>query len=159
MENSDVPEENLPPKITNNNSTSKDITTEPAPIKTATGEVKFKRWQNGDAIDKPLADGSAPSWDVVRSRYWKNRATSASKGEFSARNLELMRQGKAPKLYNSRTDKFESVELHHVVPQRAGGSNGPLNLREVTPDQHGAIDPFRHTVPTTTGAQSVPLKN
>jgi hypothetical protein len=112
--------------------------------------VKFKRWKNGDAIDKPMADGSAPSWDVVRFRYWKARA-SASSGEFSRDNLARMKQGKAPLDFNSRTGKFESRELHHVNPQRAGGSNGPLNIRELTPDQHGAVDPFRHTVPTTSG--------
>jgi hypothetical protein len=112
--------------------------------------VKFKRWKSGDAIDKPMPDGSAPSWDVVRSRYWKNRA-SASNGEFSRENLARMKQGNAPLDYNSRTGKFEPRELHHVEPQRAGGGNGPLNLRELTPDQHGAVDPFRHTVPTTTG--------
>ena len=116
----------------------------------ADGAVKFKRWKPGEAIDKPMPDGSAPSWDVVRSRYWKNRA-SASSGDFSRENLARMRQGKAPLDYNPRTNIFESRELHHVVPQRAGGSNGPINLRELTPDQHGAVDPFRHTVPTTRG--------
>jgi len=115
----------------------------------ASGTVKFKRWKSGDAIDKPLPDGSTPSWDVARSRHWKNRASSS--GEFSPENLARMRQGKAPLDFNSRTGKFESRELHHVTPQRAGGSNSPLNLRELTPDQHGAVDPFRHTVPTTGG--------
>ncbi len=33
--------------------------------------IKFKRWKRGDAIDKPMPDGSNPSWDTVRSRYWK----------------------------------------------------------------------------------------
>ncbi|KZN60841.1 hypothetical protein N478_25895 [Pseudoalteromonas luteoviolacea S4060-1] len=112
--------------------------------------IKFKRWKNSDAIDKPMPDGSAPSWNTVRSRYWKNRAT-ASNGEFSKENIARMRQGKAPIDFNPRIGKFESRELHHVTPQRAGGSNSPLNLRELTPDQHGAVDPFRHTVPTTSG--------
>ena len=112
--------------------------------------VKFKRWKVGDAIDKPLPDGSAPGWDVVRSRYWKNRA-ALSKDEFSQENLFRMKQGKPPLDFNPRTGKFEARELHHVIPQRAGGANNPLNLRELTPDQHGAVDPFRHTVPTTKG--------
>ncbi len=116
----------------------------------AAGNVKFKRWKNGDAIDKPLPDGSEPSWKTVRSRYWKNRA-SASNGEFSRENIARMKQGKAPVDFNPRTRQFESRELHHVIPQRAGGSNSPINLRELTPDQHGAVDAFRHTVPTTRG--------
>lgn len=60
-----------------------------------------------------------------------------------------MQKGNAPKDYNPRTKKMESRELHHVVAQQHGGGHTPLNLREMTPDQHGAVDPFRHTVPTT----------
>ena len=114
--------------------------------------VRFQRWKRGEAIDKPMPDGSPPSWDTVRSRYWKNRwQASRNTNEFSKQNLDRMRRGAAPKDYNPRTGQFESRQLHHVVPQRAGGSNSPLNLRELTPDQHGAVDPFVHTVPTRTG--------
>jgi hypothetical protein len=105
--------------------------------------VRFKRWARGDAIDKPMPDGSAPDWDVVRSRYWKNRSHSASPREFSQANLERMRRGSAPLDYNARTRQWESRELHHVDPQRNGGSHGPFNLREVTPDQHRALDRYR----------------
>jgi len=85
----------------------------------ASGDARFKRWQRGEAIDKPLPDGSKPSWDAVRSRYWKNRyeATKRS-GEFSAANLEKMRRGSAPVDYNPRTGVFEARELHHVVGQQ-----------------------------------------
>ena len=63
----------------------------------ATGEARFQRWRRSEAIDKPLPDGRNPSWDVVRSRYWKNRyEASRSTGEFSAANLERMRRGTAP---------------------------------------------------------------
>ena len=56
--------------------------------------LNFKRWQRGDAIDKPLPDGSAPPWEVVQSRYWKNRyEASKYSGEFSASNLERMNRG------------------------------------------------------------------
>lgn len=96
-----------------------------------------------------MPDGSTPSWDTVRSRYWKNR--SKSTGEFDADNLDLMRGGNAPLDYNPRTGNFESRELHHVIPQRAGGPSDPLNLRELTPDWHGEVDPYRHTVPTIRG--------
>ena len=105
---------------------------------------KFRRWKRGDPIDKIMPDGSSPSWDTVRSRYWKNRhQASRGTGEFSPQNMRRMRRGNAPRDYNPRTGRYESRELHHVDPQRAGGSNGPFNLREVTPDQHAAIDPYR----------------
>ena len=47
----------------------------------------FKRWKRGERIDKPLPNGDMPSWDVIRSRYWKNRyLTSKGTGEFSPAN-------------------------------------------------------------------------
>lgn len=109
----------------------------------ASGPVGFKRWARGDAIDKPLPDGSAPTWDVVRSRYWKNRSEAATQGEFSVDNLRRMSRGAAPLDYNTRAGQWESRELHHFDPQRNGGSHAPINLREVTPDQHRALDPHR----------------
>jgi RHS repeat-associated protein len=117
----------------------------------APGNIKFKRWRPGDAIDKPLPDGQAPPWKIVRARYWKNRYYEEMKikdnnsiGEkFSESNLERMRRGSAPQDYNWRTGEWESRELHHVVPQRAGGSHSPLNLRELTPDWHAEVDAYR----------------
>jgi RHS repeat-associated protein len=112
--------------------------------KTASGAVKFKKWERGQRIDKPMPDGSEPDWDTVRSRYWKNRYEAAKDtGEFSKENLRLMNKGQAPLDYNPRTGEFESRELHHVKPQRDGGSHSPENLREVTPDQHRALDEYR----------------
>lgn len=112
--------------------------------KTASGGVKFKKWERGQRIDKPLPDGSEPDWDTVRSRYWKNRYDAAKDtGEFSKENLRRMNKGQAPLDYNPRTGRFESRELHHVKPQRDGGPNSPENLREVTPDQHRALDEHR----------------
>jgi len=110
----------------------------------ASGEVRFKRWKRGEAIDKPLPEGTSPSWDVVRQRYWKNRyEASTNTGEFSAANLERMRRGSAPVDYNPRTGVFEERELHHVTGQQHGGPNTPLNLRELPPDWHAEVDPFR----------------
>ncbi len=54
-----------------------------------------------------------------------------------------MKKGNAAQDYNPKTGKYESRELHHVNPQRNGGSNSPINLREVTPEQHAAKDPYR----------------
>ncbi len=110
----------------------------------ADGSVTFKRWQRGEAIDKPLPDGTAPSWETVQSRYWKNRYQAAkNSGEFSPSQLAEMRRGNAPMDYNPRTGNWESRELHHVDPQRHTTDNSPLNLRELTPDWHGEVDPFR----------------
>ena len=106
-------------------------------------QVRFLRWRRGDAVDKPLPDGSSPSWDTVRSRYWKNRAGAADPNEFSLANRLRMRLGLAPQDFNPRTGLWESRELHHNVGQRLGGSDNPINLREVTPDQHRALDPYR----------------
>jgi RHS repeat-associated protein len=103
--------------------------------------VKFKRWKTGDAIDKPLPDGSTPKWDVVRSRYWKNRAMLSDPTEFTAVNRSRMGLGRAPIDLNGRP-----LELHHDIPQRMGGPsiNNPRNLRELTREQHAAIDPCRY---------------
>jgi RHS repeat-associated protein len=104
--------------------------------------VQFKRWKRFDAIDKPLPNGKAPAWDVVRSRYWKNRhEASKASGEFSPANMSRMKRGSAPLDANGN-----SMELHHHNPQRNGGVgvNNPRNLREVTREQHAELDDFRH---------------
>ncbi len=38
------------------------------------------------------------------------------------------------------------MELHHHVPQRLGHADrhSPFNLREVTREQHAALDPYRN---------------
>jgi hypothetical protein len=103
-----------------------------------------------------MPDGSNPSWDTVRSRYWKNRYdASKNSGGFTQANLDRMRRGDAPQDYNPRTGNWESRELHHVDPQRSGGSNSPINIRELTPDWHGEVDPYRHVfgISTTRGIQ------
>ncbi|MCO8164712.1 DUF6531 domain-containing protein [Pseudomonas sp. 21LCFQ010] len=104
--------------------------------------ASFKRWKRGDAIDKPLPSGKAPAWDVVRSRYWKNRhEATKNTTEFSPANLARMKRGSAPLDKNGNP-----MELHHHNPQRFGGRevNNPRNLREVTREQHAALDEFRH---------------
>jgi RHS repeat-associated protein len=104
--------------------------------------VSFRRWKRGDAIDKPMPNGSAPPWDAVRSRYWKNRyEATKNTGEFGKRDSDLMKNG------NARLDgNGNPYELHHVNPQRNGGANlnNPVNLREVTRERHAAMDPYRN---------------
>ncbi|WP_424405463.1 RHS repeat-associated core domain-containing protein [Pasteurella sp. PK-2025] len=105
-------------------------------------DVKFKRWKPSDAIDKPLPNGANPSWNTVRSRYWKNRYhASQGTGEFSASNMQRMKKGRAPLDANGNP-----MELHHHIPQRYQHPNrhSPNNLREVTREQHASLDPFRN---------------
>ena len=102
----------------------------------------FKRWKRGERIDKPLPNGDMPSWDVVRSRYWKNRyLASKGTGEFSPANMSRMKRGRAPLDANGNP-----MELHHHVPQRLGHADrhSPFNLREVTREQHAALDLYRN---------------
>jgi RHS repeat-associated protein len=104
-------------------------------------KVRFKRWKRGDAIDKPLPNGDTPSWNVVRTRYWKNRY-EALKGtsEFNNRKMGRMKKGNA-----LLDENGNPMELHHHNPQRNGGRdvNNPVNLREVTREQHATLDKFR----------------
>ncbi len=84
------------------------------------------------------------NFNTIRAGYWKNRYLGAKDtNEFDKENLKRMFRGLAPEDYNPRTKKFESRELHHVIAQKDGGGNDPLNLRELTPDQHAEVDPYR----------------
>jgi len=107
--------------------------------------VRFKRWKLGEPIDKPMPDGSPPSWRTVRRRYWRNRwAASKGTGEFTdSTDIARMKRGQPPLDYNPRTGQMEPRELHHIRQQQHGGDHSPLNLVEVTPDQHAFVDPFR----------------
>jgi len=102
----------------------------------------FRRWRVGDRIDKPMPDGSSPTWGTVRSRYWKNRADAIKRSGSNEYEGQLadMRRGKAPVDANGNP-----MEIHHQNPQRNGGAdvNNPINLREVTREQHAALDPHR----------------
>jgi len=98
-------------------------------------------WKVGDPINNLTSRGKTPKWDTVRNRYWKNRAHNAKQGQFSEANLSRMKKGLAPQKYNRNTGKFESVELHHIVPQSEGGL---FYFIEMTPEQHAATDTFRY---------------
>jgi RHS repeat-associated protein len=110
------------------------------------------RWRVGDSIDKPLRNGNSPSWTTVRSRYWQNRAASAQPEEFSAQNLDLMKNGDAPQARvlvrdlasNREYIRIESKELHHIGGRRIPGANSSGNLRELWPWEHAQVDPRRH---------------
>jgi hypothetical protein len=49
-----------------------------------------------------------------------------------------MQRGLAPQ------ENGVSMELHHIDPRRLGGSNAFENLEPLWPDEHAAVDPFRH---------------
>jgi hypothetical protein len=105
-----------------------------------------KGWKVGDPIDNLTKAGKEPSWSTVRQRYWKNEAYYNSQN-YSPENIARMKKGLAPQRYNELTGKMESMELHHVIPQRSNlpGINTYDNLKPVWPDEHQLIDPFRKT--------------
>lgn len=129
------------------------------PIGLAGGEGVYAAFPNANGWTDPL--GLTCSWDTARKNYWKNAykqqmKKSPSKRRYSPTNLARMKEGKAPRMrakVQSRTTgkvstKNVSLELHHKdVPQRVGGAgvHDADNLRVVTPWQHEAADPYRHT--------------
>ena len=109
-------------------------------------KVASKSWKVGNDINALTKAGKVPSWTTVRQRYWKNEALN-NVGNYSEKNLARMRKGLAPQRYNASSGKMESMELHHIIPQRtkAPGINNIDNLKSVWPDEHAAIDPYRNT--------------
>ena len=100
-----------------------------------------KGWKVGEPINNLTSKGNVPKWNTVRQRYWKNEALKKA-DNYSPANVDRMKKGLAPQRINPKTGKVESMELHHTPPQRDGGL---FDVKEVWPDQHGAIDPFRNT--------------
>lgn len=97
-------------------------------------------WQLGEPITNLTAKGNIPAWSTVRARYWKNEAYSHP-NRYNESNLARMQQGLAPQRVNPVTGELESMELHHMIPQREGGL---FDVIPVWPDEHGDIDPYRH---------------
>ena len=108
-----------------------------------TGSSDRKGWHTGDPIDKPTYRGTNPSWTTSRHRYWKNEAYYNGSG-YSPENLERMKRGRAPRRYNRRTGKWESMELHHLDPQRNGGAHSYDNLERLWPEEHAEKDKYRY---------------
>lgn len=114
--------------------------------KGAAGSNVAKGWKVGDPIDTLTKAGNQPSWSAVRQRYWKNEAFSNPKN-YSSENIARMQKGLAPQRFNELTENMESMELHHIIPQRSNlpGINNYDNLKSVWPDEHQLIDPYRNT--------------
>ena len=88
------------------------------------------------------------TWARGRAEYWKKNAATNSE-EYSSNNVAKMQQGNPPQRVNPITEGMESMELHHQhLPQRSGLPRSVIdrqwNLKPVWPDEHKAIDPFRH---------------
>ncbi|BBV07409.1 TPA: hypothetical protein ACHWKL_004281 [Providencia stuartii] len=92
-------------------------------------------------------------WATARKNYWK--AEVAPKGLYSKIHMAIMKLGLAPKIrikeyhYKSRSFRIRDVSLelnHRIWPQRSGKNiDMPYNLEKVTPWEHAAVDPYRHT--------------
>jgi len=109
-----------------------------------TTKAAKKGWQVGDDIANLTKAGNKPAWSTVKSRFWKNEA--ALRPElYSPENIQLMKKGLAPLV--EYDGKFYSMEIHHIIPQRNGGSNTYKNLLPLAPWDHAAIDPYRYFKP------------
>jgi len=98
-------------------------------------------WKVGDPITNLTSEGNTPSWNTVRSRFWKNEALYNS-SNYDETNVLRMSKGLAPQRINPVTGLIESMELHHhIIPQRNGGL---YEFIKVWPDEHRAIDLYRH---------------
>jgi len=112
------------------------------------GGFRFPSWKKNDPITKVLPDGSYPSWDTIRERYWMNRSTAG----FDPRNAGRMEVGLAPKVRilgkSRKTGVIEEVlaskDIHHARGNRGKpGFDSPLDLREVWPWEHEKLDKQR----------------
>jgi hypothetical protein len=98
-------------------------------------------WKPGDPINNLTKPGNIPSSDAVRQRFWKNEALQHP-DKYSPENLQRLQKGLAPQRKNPTTGEIESMELHHDPPRREGGL---FDVKPYWPDDHAAIDPYRHT--------------
>ena len=110
------------------------------------GIKRFPEWKPGDSITKITPEGNYPTWDTIRSRYWKNRDPSG----FGSSNQAIMSKGFAPKtrviVRDRKTgniyEKLVEKELHHARGNRGvPGYDNPVELREVWPWEHENLLP------------------
>ena len=111
-----------------------------------TAQAVKKGWSVGDDITSLTKAGNNPTWNTVKSRYWKNEALF-NPGKYSKSNLELMRKGKAPLVKYAENGLYYPMELHHIKPRHQGGTNALENLLPVTPWEHANIDKYRYFNP------------
>ncbi len=93
-------------------------------------------WQRGQYVYNLIGNGSEPSDEIVRTRFWKNVSSTEHAAVFGADNVERMSRGRPPRRRNPRTGREESMQL--VVEGFAEAQGRPP--RPQWPDVE--IDPF-----------------
>ncbi|MDX8430215.1 MAG: hypothetical protein SNF33_00160 (plasmid) [Candidatus Algichlamydia australiensis] len=101
----------------------------------------IRGWKVGDPINNLTRAGKVPKWSTVRKRYWKNEAF-AKGAEYELENVKRMKKGLAPRRFNDDLGKAESMELHHIPPQKEGGL---FDVIPLWPEEHAKVDPNRYT--------------
>jgi RHS repeat-associated protein len=74
-------------------------------------------------------------WSTARRQYWADNGPGA---EAPTRNV-LVQDSSTGQVYQ----RSETMELHHIIPRSAGGSDDPSNLAPLWPTDHAAADPYR----------------
>ncbi|MBO6119574.1 MAG: hypothetical protein J6P02_03845 [Lachnospiraceae bacterium] len=96
-------------------------------------------WKVGDPVDAPTRNGNYPSWNTVKSRFWKNEAFN-NPADYTQYNLDLMKKGLAPRdeIYNV------PMEIHHINGRNIPNPHNIENLEKLWPWEHAAKDPYRY---------------
>jgi len=84
--------------------------------------ARARGWKPGDYVFNFTKAGDEPAPDTVRSRYWKNVASTAGTAMFGSSNTQRMSSGKPPERRNPRTGKIEIMRLPKVGYTDAGGA-------------------------------------
>ena len=107
---------------------------------TIRGAGTVRGWRQGDPITNLTRQGNVPAWSTIRRRYWKNEALY-NPSKWNEGQLERMQRGLAPQRKNLETGVWESMELHHIPPQREGGL---FDFVPLWPEEHAAVDTYRY---------------
>ncbi|MFC5435995.1 RHS repeat-associated core domain-containing protein [Rhodanobacter umsongensis] len=101
------------------------------------------QWVPATEQEQEAAEGTCPvnpkSWSTARRAYWRNEASN-NPYKYSQANLDRMWRG-LPPLHDELNVQ---MELHHVIPQRDGGTHDPSNLQPLWPWEHAEVDPYRY---------------
>ncbi len=68
-------------------------------------------WQRGQYVYNLIGNGSEPSNEIVRTRFWKNVSSTEHAAVFGGENVERMSRGRPPRRRNPRTGREESMQL------------------------------------------------
>jgi hypothetical protein len=100
-----------------------------------------KGWRVGGPVNNLTSTGKCPKWSTVKKRIWKNEAHWAKSNphKYGSEDIKRMEEGLPPQRITAE-GKLESMECHHVPPQRDGGL---FDVIKVWPDEHAKIDPNR----------------